>query len=82
MVGCYTISAKTRAAACAAMCNGTTQKLWNSFCLTFGALELEACEGFVFRIGTTPLPRLDDGREYALLVDQTALHWSAATTAD
>ena len=70
MVGCYTISAKTRAAACAAMCNGTTQKLWNSFCLTFGALELEACEGFVFRIGTTPLPRLDNGREYALLVDQ------------
>lgn len=45
--------------------------LWNRFCLSDSELTLESCDSYIFRIGSTPLPELAAGSEYALLVDSS-----------
>lgn len=50
--------------------NNTAEKFWKSFCLDDGELTFTDGEKNTFRLGTTPLPRLPEGKEYALLVDE------------
>lgn len=52
----------------ARMINGTTQKLWNSFCVGVSKLELSQGENNTFVIGDVTVPVLPDGREYAISV--------------
>lgn len=52
------------------MNNETVKKLWNSFCLTLGEIHFEKGENFTFRLGSTPLPTLQAGKEYVLTVDE------------
>ena len=48
--------------------NDTVKKLWNSFTLKEGVLEIEKRDSLIFKIGDTELPTLCDGAEYALKV--------------
>lgn len=52
------------------MCNESTRKLWRSFLLGAGSITLEPGEANTFRLGSTPLPNLPAGKEYALAVDE------------
>lgn len=63
------LSGKAFAVADKRMNNETVKKLWRSFTFTEGELCLEAQEDFTFRIGSTSLPTLPQGKEYALSVD-------------
>ena len=51
------------------MNNETVKKLWNSFNLTMGDIVFEKGKNCTFQLGTTPLPTLPEGKEYALRVD-------------
>ena len=73
MTGFYPIGKHTVACANAAMMNDTVKKLWNSFCLTDGELEIVPCDEFVFRVGETALPALAPGKEFALTVDERGI---------
>ena len=46
----YKLGYKTQAVANAGMNNATVKKMWNSFCLTEGNLEITPCEAFIFCI--------------------------------
>ena len=52
------------------MDNDSVRKLWHSFSLNDGSICLEPGPENTFRLGTTPLPTLPEGREYALSVDE------------
>ena len=69
----FLIAPVTTAVAHHKMDNATVKKLWQGFTLTMGALEITPCEDFVFRVGTTPVPVLPDGKEYALAADENGL---------
>lgn len=71
MKDCLVLNNSVRAAADKRMCISMAKKLWNSFCLTEGSLELEPGEDCVFRFGDAALPHLEDGSEYALTVTET-----------
>ncbi|MBE6952687.1 MAG: hypothetical protein E7452_03930 [Ruminococcaceae bacterium] len=64
---------KTVAVADERMQNETVRKLWNSFTLTAGEIEFEPGEDATFRVGSTQLPALPDGKEYALTVDECGI---------
>ena len=66
----FTIGAMTAAVAYRQMDNDTVKKLWKGFTLTIGSLQITPCDDFVFRVGTTPVPALPDGKEYALTADE------------
>ena len=55
------------------MCNPSVQKLWQSFFLGKGDLTLCPGESNTFRLGSTPLPILPEGKEYALTADETGV---------
>lgn len=69
MNGYYILTENTKATACPQMNNPTVKKLWHGFCLTMGEIDIAPCDGFVFRLGSTQLPALEEGKEYALSVD-------------
>ena len=69
----YTLGHKTQAVANARMNNDTVKKMWNSFCLTEGDLEITPCEEFIFQIGITKLPTLSEDKEYAIKVDEKGI---------
>lgn len=48
----------------------TAKKLWNSFCFTMSELVFRKGDPLTCRCGSTPLPVLPDGKEYALRVDE------------
>ena len=64
------LHAAAAAAADPRMCNPSTQKLWHSFFLNSGSLQLQPGPENTFRLGSTPLPSLAAGKEYALVVDE------------
>ena len=55
------------------MANETVKRLWNSFCLTDSELDVQPGENCTFRIGSTALPTLTEGKEYALRVDESGV---------
>ena len=69
----YTLGHKTHAVANARMNNDTVKKMWNSFCLTEGDLEITPCEEFIFQIEITKLPTLSEDKEYAIKVDEKGI---------
>ena len=66
----FTLSGKMTAVADMRMDNDTVKNMWRSFCLGDGALTLTAGEECTFQLGSTPLPALPEGKEYALVVDE------------
>ena len=66
----YIITPTTTALAHHRMDNPSVKKLWNSFTLTKGQLAVTQSEDFVFQIGSTPIPALTPGKEYALQIDE------------
>ena len=52
------------------MNNETVKKLWNSFCLGDGKINFKKGQSLTFRLGSTPLPTLEEEKEYALCVDE------------
>lgn len=69
MTAYYTLDQNATAVADKRLENATVHSLWKSFCLGDGALTLTEGEDLTFRLGTTPLPALEPGKEYALQVD-------------
>lgn len=69
----YKLGYKTQAVANAGMNNATVKKMWNSFCLTEGNLEITPCEAFIFCIGNTNPPTLSQEKEYAISVDEKGI---------
>ena len=65
-----TLSGEMTAAADLRMDNETVKKMWRSFCLDDGRLTLTEGPECTFRLGTTSLPELPEGKEYALVVDE------------
>lgn len=63
----------TAAVVYAKMNNETVKKLWNGFCLTQGEIELTSCDEFIFRIGSTAIPPLGEGKDYTLSVDENGV---------
>jgi hypothetical protein len=55
------------------MCNASVKKLWRSFFLGKGDLSLKPSTENTFRLGSTPLPTLPEGKEYALTVDENGV---------
>ena len=47
------------------MCNASVKKLWRSFFLGKGNLSLKPSNKNTFRLGSTPLPTLPEGKETA-----------------
>ena len=64
-------SPNTTATADPRMANESVRKLWRSFLLGQGELTFEPGPENTFRLGSTPLPQLPQGKEYALAVDET-----------
>ena len=52
------------------MCNPSVKNLWRSFFLGQGNLSPEPGDENTFRLGTTALPVLPEGKEFALAVDE------------
>ena len=69
----YKLDYKTQAVANANMNNDIIKKMWHSFCLTEGDLEITPCEEFIFCIGRTKLPVLSNDKEYAIAVDEKGI---------
>lgn len=69
MTGYYILNPKATAVADKRFENATVHSLWKSFCLGDGQLNLTQGADCTFRLGTTPLPTLEPGKEYALRVD-------------
>jgi len=67
----FVLDHKMTAVADPKMNNETVKKLWQGFCLTLGALDLQKGEPFTFSVGNAPLPTLPEGKEYALTVTPT-----------
>ena len=55
------------------MDNKTIKKLWDNFTLSEVSLDMTHCDDFVFKVGDVALPALEDGKEYALSVDQNGI---------
>lgn len=69
----FVLEGKTNAVAYGKMDNSTVKKLWKSFCLTGHEPIFTHTEECVFRIGNTPPPTIDEGKEYALSVTETGV---------
>ncbi len=69
----FTLNLKTTAYANEKMNNKTVKNLWNSFTLTEGEIEIIPTEQFIFKIGNTEVPTLEEGSEYALTVDSNGI---------
>jgi len=70
MENSYILNGKATACADKRMHNDTVKNLWRSFCLGDGELTLTDGPDCTFRLGTTALPELPEGKEYALRVDE------------
>ena len=66
----FNLNGIATAAADPRMANDSVRKLWRSFLLNAGCLTVEPGPENTFRLGTTPLPTLPEGKEYALAVDE------------
>lgn len=66
----FVVCGETAAFADKRMHNSTVKNLWKSFCLGDGELTLTEGADNTFRLGTTALPLLTPGKEYALRVDE------------
>ena len=66
----FILSGRMTAAADLKMNNDTVKNMWRSFCLGDGALTLTEGPDCTFSIGTTALPELPEGKEYALTIDE------------
>lgn len=73
MQNCFVLSGKVVACADKKMQNDTVKNLWKSFCLGDGQLTLQEGPDNTFRLGSTPLPALAPGKEYALTVDENGI---------
>ncbi len=67
------LDSKSIAVADERMNNETVKKLWNSFTLTTGEIDLNKGENFTFCLGDTQLPTLSPDKEYALRVDENGV---------
>ena len=65
-----TLNAVTTIVADPRMCNESAKKLWRGFFLNAGSLTVQPGDANTFRLGSTPLPCLPEGKEYALTVDE------------
>lgn len=65
----YILNKKQTATAHKKMNNETVKRLWHSFMLNSGDIELDAFDAFIFKIGNTEAPLLESDSEYALTVD-------------
>jgi len=68
MTNRYTLNPVTNVVAYPQMDNETVKALWNRFTFGEAAVEIAACEQFVFRSGQVRMPVLENGKEYALSV--------------
>ena len=57
--------------------NETIRSLWKGFCFQAGSLELAEGSAFSFRTGTQELPRIPDGKEFALRVTEEGIALAA-----
>lgn len=73
MEGYFPISKAVTATAHKQMNNETVKKLWHGFLCTQGTLEIIPSEQLIFRIGSTPLPILEDKKEYAIAIDENGV---------
>lgn len=73
MASQYMLKENETAVAYSKMDNATVKNLWRGFTLTMSDLTVTPCEDFIFRIGTTPVPSLPAGKEYALTADENGM---------
>ena len=73
MDGCLILNPVATAFADKKMCNDTVKKLWSSFFLTDGSLQMQEGVENTFRLGSTQLPELSAGKEYALRIDEKGI---------
>ena len=66
----FVLSAKATAKADKKMNNNTVKNLFKSFCLGDGELTLTEGADNTFVLGTTQVPALPEGKEWALQVDE------------
>lgn len=66
----YILNSKTIAVANAKMNNASVKKLWKSFTLGESEIEINSSEEFIFKIGCSTPPKIREGSEYALRVDE------------
>lgn len=57
--------------------NETIRSLWKGFCFQAGSLSLAEGSAFSFRTGTQELPRIPDGKEFALRVTEEGIALAA-----
>ena len=57
--------------------NETIRSLWKGFCFQAGSLELAEGSVFSFRTGAQELPRIPDGKEFALRVTEEGIALAA-----
>ena len=57
--------------------NETIRSLWKGFCFQAGSLELAEGSAFSFRTGAQELPRIPDGKEFALRVTEEGIALAA-----
>lgn len=66
----FYLTSKVTAVACGEMNNETVKTLWHRFSILKSELEIVPCDSFSFAIGKMPLPALEEGKEYALCIDE------------
>ena len=69
----YIINPKTAAVAHRLMNNSTVKRLWKSFCLEDGEIEIKPCEEFIFKIGDPGIAELKAESEYVLSVSENGI---------
>ena len=73
MLDNFTLSGKACVCCDRKMQNNTVKNLWKSFCLGNGELTFTEGPENTFRLGETPLPALDEGKEYAAVIDEKGI---------
>ena len=69
----YITNPKTAAVAHRLMNNSTVKRLWKSFCLEDGEIEINPCEEFIFKIGDPGIAELKAESEYVLSVSENGI---------
>lgn len=73
MQNCFVLSPKVTARADQKMHNDTTKKLFQSFCLGDGEITFTEGPANTFCLGSTPVPTLPEGKEYAICIDENGI---------
>lgn len=73
MNGYYILKSTEEATAYGKMNNEAVKKLWNSFYLKSGNICFKNSNEYIFRIGTTSIPNLPEGKEFALAADENGI---------